>query len=321
MTVPLKILGRAGYPMNKKSSILILSLLVIGVYAVFFILQPIKFGNIESLFILIQQILLPSVAACGLYFILTMGLFDFSLGANIILSSLIGVLLSAQLGYIGLVIGCILTGILVGLANGLMYNLFKVPSIIVTVGLMIVYEALGCIISPEGTLRLSNDFRILREFPWNILVALGSFALATFLIKYTKVGIYINAIGRNEQMAKSMGVNVNMYKVIGFTLCGLFSAICALLTISYGSSVQPVSGMDSMGRNFTPLMGCFFGVVFKKYINPVIAIFIGEFVISLITTGIMTNGVDSTLQSAVVGVIMIVIVAIMARENSSEVVK
>lgn len=309
-------------PMKKKRrSILTLVLLVIGVYAAFFIMQPTKFGNLESLYILIQQILLPSVAACGLYFILTMGLFDFTLGSNIILSSLVGVLLSTQFGYIGLVIGCILVGTVIGLANGLMYNWFKVPSIIVTVGLLIVYEALGCIISPEGTLRLSNDFRILRAFPWNFLVALATFAFATFLIKYTKTGIYINAIGRNEYMAKNMGVNVNRYKVIGFTLCGLFAGICALLTISYGSSIQPVSGMDSMGRNFTPLMGCFFGVAFKKYINPVIAIFIGEFVISLITTGIMTNGVDSTLQSAVVGVIMIVIVAIMARENLGEVVK
>lgn len=306
---------------KKRRSILTLVLLVIGVYAVFYILQPTKFGNVESLFILIQQILLPSVAACGLYFILTMGLFDFTLGSNIILSSLVGVLLSTQFGYAGLVIGCILVGTLIGLANGFMYNWFKVPSIIVTVGLLIVYEALGCIISPEGTLRLSNDFRILRAFPWNFIVALASFVFATFLIKFTKTGIYINAIGRNEHMAKNMGVNVNKYKVIGFMLCGLFAGICALLTISYGSSIQPVSGMDSMGRNFTPLMGCFFGVAFKKYINPVIAIFIGEFVISLITTGIMTNGVDSTLQSAVVGVIMIVIVAIMARENLGEVVK
>jgi ribose transport system permease protein len=320
--VPQKIQEKQVIPMKKKTkSILTLSLLVVVVYAVFFILQPKQFGSLESLYILIQQILLPSVAACGFYFVLTMGLFDFTLGSNIILSSLVGVILSTKIGYAGLVIGCVLVGAVIGFANGLMYNWFKIPSIIVTVGLLIVYEAIGCLISPEGTLRLSDDFRILRSFPWNFLVALAAFVFATVLIKSTKTGIYINAIGRNEQMAKNMGVNVNRYKVIGFALCGLFAGICALLTISYGSSIQPVSGLDSMSRNFTPLMGCFFGVAFKKYINPVVAIFIGEFVISLITTGIMTNGVDSTLQNALVGVIMIIIVAIMSRENLGEVVK
>ena len=306
---------------KKTKSILTLIILPVIIYAIFFAMQPKQFGSLESLFILVQQILLPSVAACGFYFILTMGLFDFTLGSNMILGSLIGCLLSVKLGYFGLIAGCIVIGAVIGLANGLMYNRFKIPSIIVTIGLLIIYESIACLISPKGTVRLNDNYRIFGSDPWNFVLALAAFIFATILIKSTRTGIYIKAIGKNETMARSMGVNVNKYKVIGFLLCGFFAGVCALLTVSYGSSIQPLSGMNSMVRNFTPIMGCFFGVAFKKYINPVIAIIVGEFVISLITTGIMTNGVDSTFQNAIVGIIMIIIVAIMSRENLGDVVK
>ncbi len=307
--------------MKKFKSLWVLILLPVVVYIVFFALQPKQFGSPESLYILLQQILLPSVSACGLYFILTMGLFDFTLGSNMILGSLIGCLLSVNFGYAGLILGCIVIGTAIGFANGLMYNKFKIPSIIVTIGLLIIYESIACLISPQGTVKLDSAYRLFGMAPWNFIVAFAAFAFATFLITTTRTGVYIKAIGTNENLAKSMGIDVARYKVIGFTLCGFFAGVCALMTICYGSSIMPVSGMGSMDRNFTPLMGCFFGVVFKKYVNPVIAIIIGEFVIALITTGIMTNGIDSSLKNTIAGIIMIVIVAIMSRKNSGEVVK
>ena len=306
---------------KRTKSIITLILLPVIVYFVFLILQPTQFGSSESLYIQLQQILLPSVAACGFYFILTMGLFDFTLGSNMILASLIGCLLSVNYGYAGLILGCIIVGTVIGFANGIMYIKFKIPSIIVTIGLLIVYESVACLISPQGTVKLSNDFRMFGFAPWNFIIAIAAFGFATYLIMTTRTGIYIKAIGTNEPMAKNMGVDVSKYKVLGFVLCGFFAGICALLTISYGSSIMPVSGMGSMERNFTPIMGCFFGVAFKKYINPVIPIIIGEYVITLITTGIMTNGIDSSLKNTIAGVIMIVIVALMSKENIGKVIK
>ena len=57
-----------------------------------------------------------------------------------------------------------------------------------------------------------------------------------------------------------MGINVNKYKVLAFILSGAFLGVMAILTISYGSSMVAVTGMASMGRNFVPTMGCFFGL-------------------------------------------------------------
>lgn len=305
-----------------KSLVLLLGLLVVT-YLVFFILQPTRFGSAESLFILLQQCLLPSIAACGFYFVLTMGLFDFSIGANIILSALVACMLSVQFGFVGLVIGAVLVGTLVGVANGFLYLKFKIPSIIATVGLMIIYECVASYLAGENSYVLAEEYRILGQAPWNIIIAVIAFAIAMFIIKFTRTGIYIKAIGKNEPMAQNMGVNVSKYKVIGFILCGFFTGITALLTICYSSTVIPVQGMSSMARNFTPIMGCFIGLAFKKYVNPVISIIIGEFIIAMIISGIMTNGLDSTLQNTIIGVILLVIVAAMGLKNKgkAEVVK
>ncbi len=120
---------------------------------------------------------------------------------------------------------------------------------------------------------------------------------------------------------RAWGVDVSKYKVIAFTLCGVFAGITALLTISYSSNIIPVQGMTSMARNFQPIMGCFIGVAFKKYINPVISIILGEMMIAMIINGIMTNGADSTLQNTIIGITLLAIVAVMSKERRKEVVK
>jgi ribose transport system permease protein len=250
-----------------------------------------------------------------------MGLFDFSLGANIILGAVVGSMIAERLGYVGLIVGCIGIGTLVGLANGLIYLKFKIPSIIATVGLLIIYECLAVLIGGNVNHILPEDLLLLGKAPYNIIIAVIAFAAVVFLLNYTKVGVYTKAIGQNELMAKNMGVNVSMYKVIGFTLCGLFAGVAALMTISYSSNIIPVMGMTSMARNFQPIMGCFIGIAFKKHIDPVISILVGEIMITMIINGIMTNGADNTLQNTIIGITLLIIVAIMSRNKKGEVVK
>ena len=66
-----------------------------------------------------------------------------------------------------------------------------------------------------------------------------------------------------------------------------------------------------MSRNFTPLMGTFFGLAFKKYGHPVIAIVIGEMIIQLMFNGFVALGSsDYDPERVVTGVALLVIVAL-----------
>lgn len=308
--------------MNKQKikAIIVLIALPCITYVLFRILQPERFGTPSSLLSLFSQSLLPSITACGFYFICEMGLIDFSVGSNIVLSSIIGVVLSGYFGIIGLILGCFITGTLIGVINGVAYKKLKIPSVIITVGLMIVYESVGTIVG-GSILTLDSSMRLFQKTPYNFIACFVAFVIAYIMIDYTRLGVYARAIGTNERTVQTMGLDSMKYKVAAFIACGFFTGFASFMTISYSSSIAPVLDMSSMDRNFQPLMGCFIGIALKKHINPVISIVVGEFTISMLTTGLITNGIDATLQKVFIGVILLVIVGISASREKYTVVK
>ena len=300
--------------------ILLLALLLFF-YAVFKILTPGNFGSPANLYSYLQSSIIYSVGGCGLYFIVVMGLFDFAVGANIVLSSIVGVILSQHFGSIGFIIGCLGCGTLIGFLIGTLYNQLNVPSMIVTVGLMLILECVAVIVAGGVKQTLAPELRFFSGAPGNIILAGLAFVLMYFILNYTKIGTYCNAIGSNEFTAKNMGINVKKYKLIGFMLLHFFVGIMAILTVSYGTTMTALTGMSTMSRNFQPLMGTFFGVAFRKYGIPISAIVIGEFIISIIFNGFVALGAPTTIQNVVTGAALLAIVALTARGARGSVVK
>jgi len=107
--------------------VLLLLFIAAVVFAVFKILTPDNFGTPEKMYYYLQSSIIYSVGACGLYFIVVMGLFDFSIGANVVLSAIIAVTLSRQFGYAGLLIGALVCGVTIGFCNGFLYTKLKIP--------------------------------------------------------------------------------------------------------------------------------------------------------------------------------------------------
>ena len=302
---------------------LILFGLVVLSWAIFKILTPGNFGSPANLLSYFEASLLAAVGAVGFYFVMVMGMFDFSIGANIMLSAIVGCVFATRfgLGYAGLIIGSIITGAIVGLLNGFFYVKLRIPSMIVTTGLALIYESVANYIAGGVEQTLPSDLRALGQKPGNLILAVLSFVLANVLLNYTKVGTYTYAIGSNEFVAKNMGINVNLYKVLAFVISGAFFGIMAVLTISYGSSMVAVTGMASMSRNFVPTMGCFFGVAFKKYGMPLPAIIIGEFVINIIFFGFIAMGAPTAIQDVITGLALLIVVTMTTKITKGEIVK
>ena len=302
---------------------LILLLLVVLSWGIFKILTPHNFGSFNNMLSYFQASLIASVGAVGFYFVMVMGMFDFSIGANIMLSAIVGCVFATKfgLGYFGLIIGALLCGCLVGLFNGSFYVKLHIPSMIVTTGLALIYEAVANYIAGGVEQTLSAELRMFGQMPGDIILAIIAFAVAYVFLNYTKIGTYTYAIGSNEFVAKNMGINVNKYKVLAFILSGGFLGIMAVLTISYGSSMVAVTGMASMSRNFIPTMGCFFGVAFKKYGIPLQAIIIGEFIINIIFFGFIALGAPTAIQDVITGFALLIIITVTTKINKGEIVK
>ena len=309
------------FKQSQAFGLLLLIFIAFVFWAFFKMLAPETFGDFNKLQTYLKTALYYAVGGCGLYFICVMGPFDMSVGVNIVLSSVIAVNMSKQFGYAGLLIAPIISGVLVGLLNGIVYIKLRISSLIVTAGLSLVYEALSIYATNGKEAILATNYRAFGDYPWNLVLALAAFFLCGFILKYTKIGTYTYAIGSNEVVAKNMGVNVDKYKVVAFTLCGLFVGIESILTISYGTSMTSASNLASMSRNFPPLMGTFFGLAFKKYGHPIVAIVIGEFIIELLFEGFVALGAPTPVQTIVTGIVLLAIVTMTIKPVKGAVVK
>lgn len=239
------------------------------------------------------------------------------------LSAIVGCVFATKfnLGYVGLIAGCIICGAIVGVLNGIFYVKLRIPSMIVTTGLALIYESVANYIAGGVEQTLPSNLRAFGQMPWNIILALLACVAAYIFLNYTKIGTYTYAIGSNEFVAKNMGINVNKYKVLAFILSGAFLGVMAILTISYGSSMVAVTGMASMSRNFVPTMGCFFGLAFKKYGMPLQAIVIGEFVINIIFFGFIAMGAPTAIQDVITGLALLIIITLTTKAEKGEIVK
>ena len=305
-----------------KGYIILFGLVAIS-WLAFKILTPGNFGSPANLLSYFEASLLAAVGAVGFYFVMVMGMFDFSIGANIMMSAIVGCVFATRfgLGYAGLIVGSIITGAFVGLLNGFFYVKLRIPSMIVTTGLALIYESVANYIAGGVEQTLPSNLRAFGQMPGNIILAVCAFGLAYILLNYTKIGTYTYAIGSNEFVAKNMGINVNYYKVLAFVISGAFFGIMAVLTISYGSSMVAVTGMASMSRNFVPTMGCFFGLAFRKYGMPLPAIIIGEFVINIIFFGFIAMGAPTAIQDVITGLALLIVVTLTTKVTKGEIVK
>ena len=308
---------------GKTAGYLILVALVIASWAVFKVLTPGNFGSPKNLLSYFEASLLAAVGAVGFYFVMVMGMFDFSIGATIMLSAIVGCVFATSfgLGYVGLIVGAVITGALVGLLNGVFYVKLRIPSMIVTTGLALIYESVANYIAGGVEQTLPSNLRAFGQMPGNLIMAVIAFVAAYLLLNYTRIGTYTYAIGSNEFVAKNMGINVNKYKVLAFVISGAFLGVMAVLTISYGSSMVAVTGMASMSRNFVPTMGCFFGMAFRKYGIPLPAIIIGEFVINIIFFGFIALGAPTAIQDVITGLALLLVVTLTTRITKGEIVK
>ncbi len=322
MTTTQEKAGKSGMSGTVKGYMILFGLVILS-WAIFKVLTPNNFGSPKNLLSYFEASLLAAVGAVGFYFVMVMGMFDFSIGANIMLSAIVGCVFATRfgMGYAGLIIGSILTGALVGFLNGFFYVRLRIPSMIVTTGLALIYESVANYIAGGVEQTLPSNLRAFGQMPGNLILAVLAFVVAYLLLNYTKIGTYTYAIGSNEFVAKNMGINVNFYKILAFMISGAFLGTMAILTISYGSSMVAVTGMASMSRNFVPTMGCFFGVAFKKYGMPLPAIIIGEFVINIIFFGFIALGAPTAIQDVITGLALLIVVTLTTKITKGEIIK
>lgn len=291
-------------------------------FVIFKIFQPQRFGNLNSMYVLLQQTMVHAILACGFYYLLTMNIYDLTLGANAVISSMIGVHLSTFMGMPGLILGTLVSSVIIAMISNFLMNNIDAPAIIISVALVIIYEALTVVLCDGNmVLTLEDTYRVMGKAPLNLIPGLVVLIINAIILKYFRLGVYVEAIGVNPAVTAAAGVDIKKSKTFAFLACGVCVGMYAFASLSYSASVASASGLSSVTSIFKPFMACMFATAFKKYINPMLSLVIGCFILNLISNGLMTNGLEAALQNVVVGFAMIILVRFSSTARKFDVIK
>jgi ribose transport system permease protein len=249
------------------------------------------------------------ILAAGQYFVIVSGEFDLSVGSLVTAEVVIAARLidgneAATWPVLALLIGF---GLLVGLVNGVVTTLLRVPSFITTLGMLLILT--GAVFlwtggAPRGA--LSQSFRVFgRDTLWAVLILLAV-GVAAVLLMRADFGRTLIATGDNERAAALSGVRVNGVRILAFVISGLAAAVAGILLGGFAG----VSAQVGQGLEFSAITAVVLGgVVLGGGRGSVVAAMAGAFTLEALFTLLNLYGISGALEFTVQGVIIIAAVA------------
>jgi ribose/xylose/arabinose/galactoside ABC-type transport system permease subunit len=214
---------------------------------------------------------------------------------------------------LALIIGMI-TGGLCGLVNGLLISLGRLPPFIATLGMMSVARGAALMFTNGRPVSgFSEPFRFIAtgelfHIPFPVILMLAIYLLAHFVLQRTKLGRYTYALGGNEEAAFLSGINVKLYKTLVYVLCGLLSAVAAVILTARLNSAQPIAGiMYELDAIAAAVIG---GTSLIGGVGSVATTLVGAFIMGVLRNGLNILGVSSFIQQTVIGSVIIFAVLI-----------
>ena len=203
------------YPALSPALVLIISVIVFG-------LLNERFLRVENLSLITQQVsVVGTIAIAQTLVILTAGI-DLSVGAGMILASMVMAQTAVNQGIpalLALLIG-LLAGLATGAINGFLVTRFKLPPFIVTLGTLNVYLALTLLYSHGATVRGSDMPGLLTwtgttfaigsvRISTGVIVMLALYLVIAYVLGKTAWGRHVYAVGDDKEAARLAGIPVN----------------------------------------------------------------------------------------------------------------
>ena len=266
-------------------------------------------------------------------FLLGAGEFDISLGANLILSSVVAGLLSVALAPFGLatviggaLFGAIATGTIIGLLNGLIVTRLNVNSLIATLATLGIVTGIAFIVS-NGTdvtgipqvLQDNFGLKYIVGLPLPFLISLAAWIVALLVLKYTRFGLHILAMGSSRTAADRAGLKTKSKITALFMVCGGLAGVAGFIDITRFAATN-IAGhtQDSLSAITAAVIG---GTLLAGGVISIVGLIGGVILAVILANGLIVIGVSSYYQLIVVGVILVIAVALDQLKKTEKSVK
>ncbi len=233
-------------PYLQQSGLLMSVLLMVGVLT----LLSDRFLTAPNLINILRQASINGIISAGMMLVILIAGIDLSVGAILALTVVVTADLMHQglSPFIAVVSGLGIGGIL-GYINGWLVSRINVPPFIATLGMMSFSRGLALAYTGgKPVTGLDEGFRflgtgVIANIPMPVIIAFLVFLAGYILLTKTRVGLYLYALGENQEAALFSGIATGFYTKFVFTVSGILSALAGMILIARLDSAQPVIGM------------------------------------------------------------------------------
>lgn len=269
------------------------------------------------------------ILALGMMCVLLIGGIDISIGSTLALSGMCSALIMRDYPGTPVIVAFLISmaiGAVCGFIIGLVIAKGKVIPIIATLGFMNIYRGATYLIAnsqwvaayqiPEGFKAFAQqNYLTLGAINNMITVMVICYAIFFFVMKWTRIGRKVYAVGSNEEAARVSGIHIEKIQIMVYTVMGLLSGLAGALWVSLYASAQ---GDMAGGIEMDVIAACVIGgVSLNGGRGSVPGVFLGAFIMAIIGKALPLIGVSQFWQSAIKGAIILaaVIVNIMTQRS------
>jgi len=295
---------------SKLGKNVVFSLVIPVTVFVIFKILCVAFGDAEyatgsDLKTIIYTATYTSMIALAMSFNLFSGRFDFSVGATLALSTILGgnIAKTYEMGALGFFVTTVGIGMVLGLISGLVYVTMKLPPMITSLGLAMIYESITLMYNNSKGVSMIGKIKVLilagQPYLWIILIVV--MAIAIYIFRFTKFGYNLQALTTGQKIAIDIGINENRNAVGCYVLAGALLGIAGCIYISKYGTVSPEAGLSSSSYFMGAFLPLFIGGFIGKYSNTIVGIVIGAFTSALLSSGLVGLGLGVSVQTVING--------------------
>lgn len=278
-----------------------------------------RFLRIPNLKSVATQSVIVALGAMGMTLIIISGGIDLSAASNIALSSVITAF-AINAGFpplLAIFLG-VITGGLIGLANGSLITSLRLVPFIVTLGMLGIARGIAKWTAGnqkiDAPLTWVNELMARSPRPSWLIMAPGVWMMIIFavvmavVLRYSVFGRHIFAIGSNEATARLCGIRIKRTKIIVYSLAGLFCGLGGVMefsrltvgdpTVAVGLELDIIAAVVIGGGSLSGGSGSILGSM------------IGVFIMSFLRNGCTMMGWPNYIQEIIIGAIIVVAVAL-----------
>jgi ribose/xylose/arabinose/galactoside ABC-type transport system permease subunit len=264
------------------------------------------------------------IASVGQAFVILSGGIDISLYGIAVLAATVGatsMTARTELNNLGgyqapVLVGLLMmlvVGILLGAINGLVVSRWRVPALIATLGMSkIGYGAAQQVGHGATIVGLPESLRALGQgkvagIGIPVIAMFVAFAVGFYVLKYTRFGRHVYAVGGDPASARLSGVNVKRVQTLVFIISGLMAALGAAFLVSRS---MMASGRTGEGLELDTITAVAIGgVSIYGGRGSIIGVLFGVLIVSVLNTGLSTMGAGPDVLNTVKGGVIIAAVA------------